>query len=208
MTTQLTRTSNGSGQALAEADAQRLAAVLDSALSANTRRAYRAAATRCADWLRGRGLELDDAGLAAYVADLADQGRAPATIKLAASAVGARIWKSRRDWPPQTDRPRACATPPSSGSAATAFYGSANSPPSRSRIWRRTRTVPAAGIEGRVSGHSLRVGSAQSLVRAGADLPALMQAGRWKDSATAAGYAAGELASRGAVAEFFYGAGK
>lgn len=88
MTRQLTRTSNGSGQALAEADAQRLAAVLDSALSANTRRAYRAAATRCADWLRGRGLELDGAGLAAYVADLADQGRAPAMIKLAASAVG------------------------------------------------------------------------------------------------------------------------
>ena len=66
----------------------------------------------------------------------------------------------------------------------------------------------AAGVEGRVPGHSLRVGSAQSLVRAGADLPALMQAGRWKDWATAAGYAAGELASRGAVARFFCGAGK
>ncbi|MCY4019732.1 MAG: tyrosine-type recombinase/integrase [Chloroflexi bacterium] len=64
----------------------------------------------------------------------------------------------------------------------------------------------AAGIAGRLSGHSLRVGSAQSLVRRGADLPALMQAGRWRDAATAAGYAAGELAGRGAVARFFGGA--
>ena len=68
------------------------------------------------------------------------------------------------------------------------------------------RRAQAAGVEGRVSGHSLRVGSAQSLVHAGADLPALMQAGRWQDSATAAGYAKAELAGRGAVARLRYGA--
>ena len=62
----------------------------------------------------------------------------------------------------------------------------------------------AAGIEGRISGHSLRVGSAKELVRAGADLPALMQAGRWKDAATAARYAANELAGRSAVARLRY----
>ena len=75
----------------------------------------------------------------------------------------------------------------------------------RAIIRKRAR---AAGLEGRVSGHSLRVGTAQDLVCAGADLPALMQAGRWSDAATAAGYASGELAGRGAVARFLYGAGK
>ena len=64
----------------------------------------------------------------------------------------------------------------------------------------------AVGVQGRVSGHSLRVGSAQSLVRSGADLPELMQAGRWRSASTAARYASGELAGRGAVARRRYGA--
>ena len=36
-----------------------------------------------------------------------------------------------------------------------------------------------AGIEGHVSGHSLRIGAAQSLAAAGAGLVELQQAGRW-----------------------------
>lgn len=63
----------------------------------------------------------------------------------------------------------------------------------------------AIGIEGRISGHSLRIGSAQELVRAGADLPELMQAGRWRSVAVAAGYVANQLASRGVVARLRYG---
>ncbi len=70
----------------------------------------------------------------------------------------------------------------------------------RSIIQRRAR---AAGATGRVSGHSLRVGSAQSLVAAGASTAELMQAGRWTDAATATRYAANELAGRGAVARYF-----
>ncbi len=70
----------------------------------------------------------------------------------------------------------------------------------RAIIKRRAR---AAGATGRVSGHSLRVGSAQSLVAAGASTAELMQAGRWTDAATATRYAANELAGRGAVARFF-----
>ena len=61
----------------------------------------------------------------------------------------------------------------------------------------------AAGFQGRVSGHSLRVGSAQSLVARGASTAELMQAGRWKDPKTATRYAANELAASGAVARFF-----
>ncbi len=70
----------------------------------------------------------------------------------------------------------------------------------RSVIQRRAR---AAGIEGRMSGHSLRIGSAQSLVAAGASTAELMQAGRWTDERTATRYAANELAANGAVARYF-----
>ena len=67
-------------------------------------------------------------------------------------------------------------------------------------IQRRARD---AGIEGRMSGHSLRVGSAQSLVARGASTAELMQAGRWTDPKTATRYAANELAANGAVARYF-----
>lgn len=62
------------------------------------------------------------------------------------------------------------------------------------------RWAKAAGVTGRVSGHSLRVGSAQSLVSAGASLPELQQAGRWLSPEMPARYARGELAGQGAVA--------
>ena len=45
------------------------------------------------------------------------------------------------------------------------------------------RRAQDAGIEGRVSGHSLRVGSAQSLATAGASVVEMQQAGRWRYSA-------------------------
>lgn len=62
------------------------------------------------------------------------------------------------------------------------------------------RWAKAAGVSGRVSGHSLRVGAAQSLVSAGATLPELQQAGRWRSPAMPAHYARGQLAGQGAVA--------
>lgn len=65
----------------------------------------------------------------------------------------------------------------------------------------------AAGIEGRVSGHSLRVGSAQSLAAAGAGLVELQQAGRWDSPSMPAHYARGQLAARGAVARLRHRAG-
>lgn len=70
----------------------------------------------------------------------------------------------------------------------------------RKAIQRRAR---AAGIEGRMSGHSLRIGSAQSLVGRDASTAELMQAGRWNDPKTATRYAANELAANGAVARYF-----
>ncbi len=61
-------------------------------------------------------------------------------------------------------------------------------------------------IPGRVSGHSLRVGSAMSLARAGASLVELQQAGRWKSPEMPARYTRGESARLGAVARLRYGA--
>ena len=66
----------------------------------------------------------------------------------------------------------------------------------------------AAGVEGFICGHSLRVGSAVSLVQAGATVIDMQNAGRWKSPQMPAHYAKAELAERGAVARFFYGKGK
>ena len=66
------------------------------------------------------------------------------------------------------------------------------------------RLAVNAGIEDadRISGHSLRVGMAQDLVAAGADLSGVMQAGRWKTPAMPARYAEHLLADRSAVAVY------
>ena len=66
----------------------------------------------------------------------------------------------------------------------------------------------AAGVEGFISGHSLKVGSAVSLAQAGASVVDMQNAGRWKSPQMPAHYAKAELAERGAVARFFYGKGK
>ena len=65
-----------------------------------------------------------------------------------------------------------------------------------------------AGVEGFISGHSLRVGSAVSLAQAGASVVDMQNAGRWKSPQMPAHYAKAELAERGAVARFFYGKGR
>jgi hypothetical protein len=54
-----------------------------------------------------------------------------------------------------------------------------------------------------ISGHSTRVGMAQDLVARGADLPALMQAGRWKTPRMPARYSERQIAKQSAVAQFF-----
>lgn len=76
---------------------------------------------------------------------------------------------------------------------------------------RALRTIVAkraadAGVEGRVSGHSLRVGSAQSLAAAGAGVVEMQVAGRWKSERQPGRYARAQLAGRGAVARLRYGA--
>ena len=65
----------------------------------------------------------------------------------------------------------------------------------------------AVGIGGRVSGHSLRVGGAQSLAAGGASIVEMQTAGRWQSPAMPGHYARGQLAARGAVARVRYGRG-
>ena len=73
-------------------------------------------------------------------------------------------------------------------------------------IGRRVKAAcQAAGLPDGYSGHSARVGTAQALVRAGASLPEVMQAGRWQGPAMVSRYAAKELAGRGAVARLYEG---
>ena len=62
----------------------------------------------------------------------------------------------------------------------------------------------AGGVEGFISGHSLRVGSAISLAEAGASVVEMQVAGRWKSPQMPAHYARAELADRGAIARFKY----
>ena len=69
------------------------------------------------------------------------------------------------------------------------------------------RRAAAVGIEGRVSGHSLRVGGAQSLAAGGASIVEMQTAGRWQSPAMPGHYARGQLAARGAVARVRYGCG-
>ena len=81
---------------------------------------------------------------------------------------------------PNTDCPEACAG--SSGARAK-----------------------AAGLTGRYSGHSLRVGSAQSLVGRGATLPEAQLCGRWGTPRMVAHYVRAQRAERGTVARLRYG---
>ena len=60
----------------------------------------------------------------------------------------------------------------------------------------------AAGLTGRFSGHSPRIGMARDLVASGAGIAALQVAGRWASAQMPAHYARAELAAKGAVARF------
>ena len=64
----------------------------------------------------------------------------------------------------------------------------------------RKAGLPEATVA-RLSGHSCRVGMAQDLVAAGADVAGLMQAGRWKSMQMPARYSERLDAKRGVVAQ-------
>ena len=75
---------------------------------------------------------------------------------------------------------------------------------SSSQIGRRiARSCEVAGFAGAYSGHSPRVGMAQDLAANGAELPALMEAGRWESPTMPARYTRSQASERGAVAKYY-----
>lgn len=64
------------------------------------------------------------------------------------------------------------------------------------------------GLKGRFSGHSFRVGTAQSLVRRGATITQMKTVGRWKSARMPAVYCRNELAGKSAVATLLCGRGE
>ena len=58
------------------------------------------------------------------------------------------------------------------------------------------------GLSDKVSGHSLRIGSAVALAQMGASLVDIQVAGRWKDPGMPAHYARAQFAEHGAIARF------
>ena len=66
------------------------------------------------------------------------------------------------------------------------------------------RRCADSGLEGAVSGHSLRVGGAQSLAAGGASIAEMQTAGQWTSPQMPGHYARGQLAARGAVARIRY----
>ena len=64
----------------------------------------------------------------------------------------------------------------------------------------REAGLPPSVVEG-VSGHSARVGAAQDMIAAGIELPAILQAGRWKSTAMVNRYGERLLARRSGAAQ-------
>ena len=64
----------------------------------------------------------------------------------------------------------------------------------------REAGLPAAVVQG-LSGHSARVGAAQDMIAAGIELPAILQAGRWKSTAMVNRYGEQLLARRSGAAQ-------
>ena len=69
----------------------------------------------------------------------------------------------------------------------------------------KKRSQGIRGVKGRVSGHSLRVGSAVSLARGNASLVEMQVDGRWKDSRMPSHYASAEITQNSATARIKYG---
>ena len=58
------------------------------------------------------------------------------------------------------------------------------------------------GLSDKISGHSLRIGTAVALAQSGASLVDIQVAGRWKDPGMPAHYARAQFAEKGAIARF------
>ncbi len=151
----------------ARATARTLAEV---SISPNTAAAYRSALTRVDGWHGDR--PISDTSLAAYLREIYDSGRSPATASVAIAAVAFRA--------------RPAGQPNSIGEQTRRIEAAGR----------------AAGVDARLTGHSGRVGLASELTARGASTADVMLAGGWKTARMVSHYAAGATAENGAVKRY------
>ena len=196
----------------------------DASISVNTRLAYRSALAG----FDGSGAPETDDGIASYLGQLFDAGRAASSAAMVVAAIRFRARLAGRPSPtgPAVDRAlvgfRRQAqgrgrgqAPPMLADDLAAIAATARQP-RRSRNGRGVESAAgagsnsrrlqaaavAAGVEHRLTGHSGRVGLASELTARGASTADVMLAGGWKTSRMVAHYAAGATAERGAVARY------
>ena len=166
--------------------------LIQAGVSENTLRAYRRALDSLAGWLTTK---LNDAVLAEYITELHRSGKSPSTISQVVAAVKWQAKNLNRDDVVGAITLRTLA-------------GIRREGKERGRgqvdglMWKdmeRVCSFAEASVEGFISGHSLRVGSAVSLARAGVSVVDMQTAGRWKSADMPAHYAKAELAERGAL---------
>ena len=146
---------------------------------------------------RGRGGSLETAGFARQ------RGQVDVAIAsvirdglLRVSEAAALAWA---DLSPAPDGSGVAAIRPAQADGAAPVFGLAARQLNR-RIQAMAR---AAGLGEGFSGHSGRVGMAQDLAANGAELPALMVAGRWQSARMPARYTEKQALGRGAVARYY-----
>ena len=186
--------------AVATPTTRRLAA---HSLSANTRAAYSCALRQFDTW-RGAA-PATDATLAAYLGFLFEQGRAPATT---AGAILVTVRRSKTDQEGTAADVRYLKD--AAAAAVLALRPADPAPTARvfggrtpQQLGRRfTAAAAAAGLHGRLTAHSGRVGLASELTARGASTTDVMLAGAWKTARMVAHYSAGATAELGAVARY------
>ena len=213
--------------ALSAEDGSAVALAVSQAASENTRRAYRQQWAGFTTWASAQGypsLPALDATLAAYLTLLAGQGQALASIRQARGAVvkahqlagfptpagpvtaaallgiGRSIGAAQGQAAALTAEGLAAIRPADVDGAAPIFGLSVRQLQRRIQAMART-----AGLGEGFSGHSGRVGMAQDLTASGAELPALMVAGRWQSARMPARYTEKQALGRGAVARYYQG---
>ena len=214
--------------ALSAEDGAAVALAVSQAASENTRRAYRQQWAAFTTWASAQGypsLPALDATLAAYLTLLAGQGFALASVRQARGAVvkahqlagfptpagpvtaaallglGRSIGAAQGQavYLGQAAMTALAAIRPADVDGAAPIFGlSVRQLPRRIQAMAR-----AAGLDEGFSGHSGRVGMAQDLAAGGAELPALMVAGRWQSPRMPARYTEKQALGRGAVARYY-----
>lgn len=105
--------------------------------------------------------------------------------------------------PPQDAHAQQCYVSPLTMDALNAIRGLGVGDAIFAMTPAQVQACIAAGLTGRYTGHSPRVGMAQDLTAANIGLPAVIQAGAWKSSRMPTRYAAKQAAALGAVAQYY-----